>query len=167
MPLAYSRHWGRNYKPDDVRYTATIDEQLALINGVTTAQMRDFHQNFFGASNAEVIVVGDFDPNEIRALITQRLDGWKSPKPFSDVLNLYSNLAKDPTSESFNTPDKENAMFWAGMPIEMRDSHADYPALVFGNYMLGGGFLNSRLASRSRNIAWSTSNAERRVSESA
>ena len=25
------------------------------------------------------------------------------------------------------------------MPIEMRDSHADYPALVFGNYILGAG----------------------------
>ncbi|HEY3517490.1 MAG TPA: pitrilysin family protein [Gammaproteobacteria bacterium] len=136
---AYSRHWGRNYRPDDVRYTATIDEDLAFINGATVEQMRDFHRNFFGASNAEVIVIGDFDPNEVRALITQRLDGWKSPKPFSDVLNLYSNLAKDATSQDFNTPDKENAIFLAGMPIEMRDSHPDYPALMFGNYILGSG----------------------------
>ena len=30
-------------------------------------------------------------------------------------------------------------MFLAGMPIEMRDSHADYPALLFGNYILGSG----------------------------
>jgi zinc protease len=132
-----------------VRYTATIDEQLALINGVTAAQMRDFHQNFFGASNAEVVVVGDFDPDEIRALIAQRLDGWTSPKPFSDVLNLYSSLAKDPTSQTFNTPDKENAIFLAGMPIEMRDSHPDYPALVFGNYILGSGAA-SRLFGRIR-----------------
>ena len=39
----------------------------------------------------------------------------------------------------FDTPDKENAFFLAGMPIEMRDSHADYPALVLGNYILGHG----------------------------
>ena len=55
------------------------------------------------------------------------------------MLNLYSNLAKDPTTQDFNTPDKENAFFLGGMPIEMRDSHADYPALVFGNYILGSG----------------------------
>ena len=55
------------------------------------------------------------------------------------MLNLYANLAKDPTTQDFNTPDKENAFFLGGMPIEMRDSHADYPALVFGNYILGSG----------------------------
>ena len=34
--------------------------------------------------------------------------------------------------------------------MSIRDDHADYPALVLGNYMLGGGFLSSRLASRIR-----------------
>ena len=136
---AYARHWARNYSPDDPRYVATIDEDLAFIKGVTTARLRDFHKDFFGASNAEVVVVGDFDPDQVRALLAGRLDGWKSPKPFSDVLNLYANLAKDPTTQDFNTPDKENAVFVGGMYIEMRDSHPDYPALVFGNYILGSG----------------------------
>jgi zinc protease len=117
----------------------TIDEDLAFINSITVDNLRDFHEAFFGASHAEVVVVGDFDPNEVRALIAQSLDGWRSPKPFSDVLNLYANLAKDPTSQDFNTPDKENAFFMGGMPIEMRDMHPDYPALLFGNYILGQG----------------------------
>jgi zinc protease len=136
---AYGRHWARNYSPDDPRYVRTVDEELAFINGVTVANLRDFHEDFFGASHAEVVIVGDFDPNEVRALLTERLDGWRSPKPFSDLLNLYANLATDPTIQDFNTPDKENAFFLGGMPIEMRDSHADYPALVFGNYILGSG----------------------------
>src|SRR6185436_17187148 len=136
---AYARHWARNYSPDDPRYVATIDEDLAFIKGVTTARLRDFHKDFFGASNAEVVVIGDFDPEQVRALLAGRLDGWKSPKPFSDVLTLYADLAKDPTTKDFNTPDKENAVFVGGMRIEMRDSHPDYPALVFGNYILGSG----------------------------
>jgi zinc protease len=136
---AYSRHWARNYRPDDVRYVSTIDEELAFVNGVTVAQLRDFHEDFFGASHAEIVVIGDFDPNAVRSLLAGRLDGWRSPKPFSDVLNLYSNLAKDPAEQVFDTPDKENAFFLAGMPVEMRDSHADYPALLIGNYILGSG----------------------------
>jgi zinc protease len=36
------------------------------------------------------------------------------------------------------------------MNLNVRDDDPDYPALVLGNYMLGGGFLNSRLASRIR-----------------
>jgi zinc protease len=136
---AYSRHWARNYPRDDPRYVLTIEEELDYVSGVTAAQLRDFHEEFFGASNAEVVVIGDFDPNAVRSLLAERLDGWRSPKPFSDVLNLYSNLATDPTTQDFNTPDKENAFFLGGMPIEMRDSHADYPALMFGNYILGSG----------------------------
>ncbi len=136
---AYARHWARNYSPDDPRYVETIDEDLAFAREVTVDDLRDFHEEFFGASHAEVVVVGDFDPNEVRSLIAERLDGWESPKPFADVLNLYTNLATDPTSERFETPDKENAFFMGGMPIEMRDSHPDYPALVIGNYILGSG----------------------------
>ena len=36
------------------------------------------------------------------------------------------------------------------MRLNLSDRDTDYPALVFGNYMLGGGFLNSRLATRIR-----------------
>jgi len=36
------------------------------------------------------------------------------------------------------------------MPLEIRDDDPDYPALVMGNFILGGGFLNSRLAVRIR-----------------
>jgi zinc protease len=32
----------------------------------------------------------------------------------------------------------------------VRDDNPDYPALVLGNFLLGGGFLNSRLATRVR-----------------
>jgi zinc protease len=32
----------------------------------------------------------------------------------------------------------------------MKDDNPDYPALALGHYMLGGGFLNSRLAARIR-----------------
>jgi zinc protease len=49
----------------------------------------------------------------------------------------------------FETPDKDNAIFIAGMPIQMTDAHADYPALVLGNYLLGQG-ASSRLFGRIR-----------------
>jgi zinc protease len=39
---------------------------------------------------------------------------------------------------------------FAGVNLLLRDDDADYPALVIANYMLGGGFLNSRLAVRIR-----------------
>src|SRR5690606_36680141 len=47
---AYSRHWARNYSPDDPRYVETLDEDLAFVRGVTVNDLRKFHQDFFGAS---------------------------------------------------------------------------------------------------------------------
>ena len=53
-------------------------------------------------------------------------------------------------NQPFETPDKANAFFVAVQPVKMDDANPDYPALTLANYMLGGGFLNSRLATRIR-----------------
>jgi len=53
-------------------------------------------------------------------------------------------------NQTIETPDKQNAVFIAATRLNLSDKDADYPALLFGNYMLGGGFLNSRLAVRIR-----------------
>jgi hypothetical protein len=55
-----------------------------------------------------------------------------------------------PLNKTIEAPDKANAYFLAGQNLALRDDDPDYPALVLGNYMLGGGFLNSRLAVRIR-----------------
>jgi zinc protease len=41
-------------------------------------------------------------------------------------------------------------VFAAGQVIAMRDDDADYPAMTLGSFITGGGFLNSRLATRIR-----------------
>jgi zinc protease len=46
VPRAYQRHWGRNYSPDDPRYVRTVEDDLAFINSVTVANLRDFHEDF-------------------------------------------------------------------------------------------------------------------------
>jgi zinc protease len=122
-----------------VRYVPTVEEEIEFLRNATAADLRRLHSEFLGATQAEVVIVGDFDVDEVRGVIAEGLGAWRSPKPASDVLTRYSDLATDPTTQVFNTPDKENAFFLAGMRVEMRDSHPDYAALVFGNYILGSG----------------------------
>jgi zinc protease len=145
---AYARRWNP-YPAEDVRYTPTIDEEIAAVRALKGQDLRDFHKDFYGASNAEVVFVGDFDPATVEALVAAKLDGWKSPKPYAEITTPYPDKPIPPVEEVFNTPDKENAFFLAGMPIKMSDSHADYPALVFGNYLFGAG-ASSRLFERIR-----------------
>jgi zinc protease len=146
---AFARHWAQQYEPDDVRYSPTLDEELETLRSITVEDMREFHAAFFGASDAEIAVVGDFDPQEIERVAAAVLDGWRSPQPYEEVTNPYPDPPIDPVSTDFETPDKENAFFMAGLPVNMSQQHADYPALLLGNYLLGQGPA-SRLFSRVR-----------------
>ncbi len=144
---AFNRHLGP-YPKGDVRYTRTPDEEVAEITAATLEQTTRFYRDFYGASNGQLTVVGDFDEKELTGIANEVFGTWKSPRPFTRVPTVFTDAA--PTNQSFATPDKANAFFVAGFNLSIRDDHADYPALVLGNYMLGGGFLSSRLASRIR-----------------
>ena len=136
------------YPKGDVRYVSTPEETIVEINAATLEQAKQFYNDFYGASNAQLSIIGDFDEKEIAKLAADLFGNWKSPKPFARVPNLFKDVAA--TNQSFPTPDKANAIFVAGFNLKLRDDNPDYPALVLGNYMLGGGFLNSRLAARIR-----------------
>ncbi len=145
--LALARHL-RQFPKGDPRYTATLEEQAADYTAATVDEARRFYEEFYGASNAELAVVGDFDPAEVTRVATQQLGDWRSRRSFERVPQVYQD--RPDTTIVIQTPDKPNAAFFAGLNLRLRDDDPDYPALVLGNYMLGGGFLNSRLAVRIR-----------------
>jgi zinc protease len=145
--IAYNRHLGP-YQRGDVRYVKTFDESIADLNAATLEQAKQFYQDLYGASNATMSVIGDLDDKEIAKLATELFGDWKSPKPYTRVPTLFQDIAA--VNQSLPAPDKANAFFVAGFNLKLRDDHPDYAALLLGNYMLGGGFLNSRLASRIR-----------------
>jgi zinc protease len=144
---AFNRHLGP-YPKGDVRYTRTPDEQIGDLNAATLPQVVQFYRDFYGASNGQLTVIGDFDQKEIIEIVNDVFGNWKSPRQFVRVPTSYTDAP--PMNQSFPTPDKPNAFFVAGFNLKIRDDDVDYPALVIGNYMLGGGFLNSRLATRLR-----------------
>jgi zinc protease len=144
---AFSRHLNP-YPKGDVRYVSTTEEDIADVQAATLEQAKQFYKDFYGASDATLTVIGDFDDKEIATLAQQLFGDWKSPRPFTRVPSVFKDVA--PINQSFPTPDKANAFFLAGFNLSLRDDSPDYPALVIGNYILGGGFLNSRLAARIR-----------------
>lgn len=136
------------YPKGDVRYVPTPDEQIAETNAATLDDVKRFHADFYGASHSQLALVGDFDDQETAALATTLLGGWNSARPYTRVADVYHDV---PTvTRAIEAPDKANAVLVAGMNLNLRDDDPDYPALVLGNYLLGGGFLNSRLMTRIR-----------------
>ena len=137
------------YPKADVRYVPTIDEQIDELKRVTLEDVKQFHAQFYGASNGELVVAGQFDRETLRKAATDLLGAWTSPGPYRRIADLYKK--PQPVNLQIETPDKQNASFEAGIRFRMSDEDPDYPAMVLANYMFGGS-LGSRMPNRIRNV---------------
>jgi zinc protease len=145
-PIALRRHFAP-FPKGDPRAVTTIEEDLEDLNKVTLADAKKFHSEFFGASNAELAVVGDFDASEIRKIAEEEFGTWKSPAPYTQVTRTWEKIA--PEDRMIETPDKANALFAAGTTMALNEDDPDFPAMVLANQMFGGD-LKSRLWRRIR-----------------
>lgn len=136
------------YPKGDLRYVRTFDEEIEELRSVTLDQVRAFHQDFYGIGAGELSIVGDFDPEATQQQISSLFQNWRSPKPYARLARPFKPVAAK--AEAFNTPEKANALWLAAIPLQMKDTDPDYPALLLGNYILGQQPLNSRLFARIR-----------------
>lgn len=132
----------------DVRWVPTIEEQIEGIQAATLDQAKQFYAQFYGLAEGELAIIGDFDPDAVRQQVARHVQDWKSREHYARVLRRFTPV--QPAAGAFETPDKANATWMAGTAFRMKDSDPDYPALIFGNYLLGQG-MNSRLFARIRN----------------
>jgi zinc protease len=142
-----SRRENNPYRPGDPRYAPTLDESLAWTRAVTAESVKRFHAQFYGASNAEIAIVGDFDATAVKALLAELFGGWKSPSPYARVPDpVVPNKA---VTEQFDLSDKANAFLLGRLALPLNDTSADFPAMLLANYIFGDS-PSSRLFERLR-----------------
>jgi zinc protease len=73
----------------------------------------------------------------------------KSGVPVIRIEQVVSAHASG-TKEEILTPDKENAVFTAGLAFPLKETDAEFAALRLGNFIFGGETLSSRLGNRIR-----------------
>jgi zinc protease len=137
------------YPKGDVRYQRTIDEEIEGLRSATVEQVRTLYRDYLGSGQGELSIVGDFEPSEALPILARSLEGWKASQPYARIENPFQPDLKA-ARETILTPDKANATYYAGLTMPVRDDHPDYPALVIGNFILGGGSISSRIADRLR-----------------
>lgn len=135
------------YEPDDVRYVPTIDEQIARLKAVKLSEIEKAYKELFGASDGELVAVGEFSPEELTGAVAKIAEGWNSPVKYERIAMPYRAIL--PEEVTINTPDKAMALILMGAAMELQDDDADYPAMVMANMILGMGG-NSRLINRLR-----------------
>ena len=83
----------------------------------------------------------------MRKLVTELFGDWKSPSPYHRVTDSYTKV--ETVNHKIETPDKQNGLFLAGMPLKMTDTDPDYAAVTIAG-MVFGGSPNSRIFRRIR-----------------
>jgi zinc protease len=150
-PLAVRALQGKlsPYPPEDVRHVPTVEESIQRLEAVTLDQVRKLYATQLGGQAGEFVAVGDFDPATTLRLVEDMLQDWKAAVPYRHIDRSARPGVKGETVV-INTPDKANAVYFAGLAMPLDDSDPDNPALEVGNFVFGGGPLSSRLANRVR-----------------
>lgn len=141
------KHMYAQYKRGDSRYVSTIDEQMEDLKKVTLDETRQFYQQFYGAGEGVFVISGQFDPAQMKSLVSELFGDWKSASRYQRITNSYAKV--DAINHKIETPDKQNAFFLAAMPLKMTDDDPDCAALTIAG-MVFGGSPNSRLFLRIR-----------------
>ncbi|SDD83012.1 zinc protease [Pricia antarctica] len=136
------------YPKEHPLYTMTIAEEEAAIKALTVDQVKNFYEEFYGLGKSILVGIGTFEADKVKALIEDDFKDYISKNKYTRIANTY-NPSKD-VNEDIRTPDKKNAMTLGNLNVKISQTHEDYPALAIASTILGGGFLNSRIAARLR-----------------
>ncbi len=126
----------------------SFEEETEAVKSIQLDDVKSFYKDFYNITGATVSVVGDCNEAATIQQLTAMLQNWNSSKTYTRVPHKYFNVGG--TEQKINTPDKKNAVFLADVILPINDESKDYAPLVMGSYIFGGGFLNSRLATRLR-----------------
>ena len=137
------------YPSDDVRYVPTVEEDIERWKGLSRADVARLYSEFLSGQDGELAVVGDFDPEELQPLVESLVADWTTTTRYERI-SKSGDIKVPGQRDEILTPDKENATYLAGTVLPVSDTHADYPAILMGNYILGSSGLSSRLGDRVR-----------------
>jgi zinc protease len=136
------------WKPGDVLYSPTREEQLAEMKKVTLEDAKKFHDQFYGANYGVFAVVGPVDQNAVKALAADLLGNWNTSMAYKPIVASYKPVPA--INRKIDTPDKANAQFEAGVRVKLSEDDPDYPAMLLAGYMFGGP-ITSHISDRIRN----------------
>ncbi len=129
-------------------YAMSVEEQEEAIKGVTVEAIKAFYEEFYGLGKSIMIGIGNIDADAIKTFVDKEFADYNGKHTYAKIDNPHApNKA---VNENVITPDKKNAMTFGGLGIKLSQYHKDYPAMNIAGTILGGGFLNSRIADRLR-----------------
>ena len=150
-PTAVQRALSAYDDPQDPRYVPAVDERAERVSAVTPQQVAAIYNTLLTDASGELVVVGSFDPEAVVQSAKANFAGFGAEDAPSFV-RIPRAVKPDAVGDEVDiaTPDKKNAVYFAGLTVPLSEEDPDYPALLIGNYILGSSGLSSRLGDRVR-----------------
>lgn len=120
-------------------YANPVDGTKAGIQNISSGTVKDFFGKFYGANNAVLALVGDFETEEMKKIISGLFGDWKKTDVPSENVEVdlhgfsQSNVYLIDKNDSFETT------FMIG-GVGIKRSNPDYTPLQVVNTILGGRF---------------------------
>ena len=137
------------YPKGHPNYSPNIDEQIEMINEVSIESVQSFYDSFYGISdNASLVAIGSMDAEMVKTYFEDNFSNFRCDKPYKEIENPFKQNIS--ANENIITPDKKNAFTIGLLTLEATETDEDNAALQVAGTIFGGGFLNSRVATRLR-----------------
>ena len=130
------RH-GNPYPKGDPRYAMTFDESLAEITALKLDDVKAFYTQFYGASQAAVTAVGDFDAPALTSQLQAGFGDWTSPTAYTRIPQPALDIPA--TQLKIEVKDKQNAVAGGKLEFALRESDREYQALRLATQIFGAG----------------------------
>jgi len=136
------------YAKGHPNHSMSIEERVEAIKNLSIDDVKKFYAEFYGLGKSILIGIGNVQTDEVKAFIDKEFGAFTSKNTYAQIARPYE--ATKAANEDVITPDKQNAMTFGTLGVQMSQYDADYPAMNIAATILGGGFLNSRIADRLR-----------------
>ena len=115
--------------------------------GVTSADLKAIHGQYFFPKNIILAASGDFNKAELKAKINKLVAGWKNK---SLTIPTFSKKFPQPEPGVYFIQKQINQGYISLGHLGLEDTSPDYFALQVMNFILGGGSFSSRITMKVR-----------------
>jgi zinc protease len=133
------------YPPDHPNYEPSVEATLAAIDAATLADLRAFHQKFYGPAELTVVAVGDVDSASLQTEIEKAFAGWTGGVKRPDYPRTAAKRDTNREQTVFMA-DKPNVSVILGQADGLRYTDPDALPLRVATTILGSGFTGRLMA---------------------
>ncbi len=146
---AYERMSQIVFPPESPFHRRSAATNIAQVESITADDLREFHAGHYGAESMILAVVGDVEPEAVRALIEKHFGGWRG-QTAPEIRLAETPHQPEPRREIVTIRDKASCDIVIGHASQLRRSNPDYLPAIIANNVLGHSTISSRLGAKIR-----------------